>query len=90
MHEIKFVVGWKEDLALAQRVTEILTDCSTITRKCEGYMWQLGSSNDWWMNFNCKTGEVTIAYRYGEANKKNMEALRTTLIWLLGAENLNK
>lgn len=59
-------------------------------KRGSGYKWQLGASNDWWMDKDFETGEYILAYRYAtESNASKMKAIRVALIWLLGLGSFN-
>lgn len=52
-----------------------------------GYRFQLGNGNDWKVDRDLRTGEWIVYYRYGTPEK--MQALRITLLFLLGIEQFN-
>lgn len=80
----------EDDEVIIQRVASIIIGNKDIFRKESGYRWQLGSGNDWKMDRDTITGEFIISYRYGHGRKKEMLALRMTIIWLLGFDSFNE
>jgi hypothetical protein len=101
MQEIRFNAGnhlreqvtdkdaW--DMEIVKRVEQIVCGTGTITEKDSGYRWNIGETNDWKMDRDPKTGEFIVAYRYGMGpNLSNMEAVRTTIIFVMALEPFNK
>ncbi len=93
-NEIRFKINPNhikpEDIVyILERVAQIVIDTKRYYAQTSGYQWVLGTTNDWWMNFDATTNEFTLAYRYGHIRQPEMQALRTTLIWLLGFKMFN-
>jgi len=101
MQEIRFYAGnhlreqaddkdaW--DMEVVERVEQIVCGTGQITEKDTGYRWNLGITNDWKMDRDPQTGEFIVAYRYGMGpNLPNMEAVRTTIIFVMGLEPFQK
>lgn len=67
MFEVKFIARAKlSEEYIAERLAKIVgfEDFCPPFKKDSGYKWQLNGTNDWWMDFNPETREVTLAYRY--------------------------
>jgi hypothetical protein len=95
MREIKFKTypgeTGERDKQLAERLSRLVDvdGGGHVYEKESGYRWQLGGNNDWWMDRDSETGEIIVAYRYGEAYPGEMEALRVTIIFLLHLQDWN-
>ncbi|OGN04540.1 MAG: hypothetical protein A2831_00770 [Candidatus Yanofskybacteria bacterium RIFCSPHIGHO2_01_FULL_44_17] len=89
MNPIKFKLSADiNDEKLAKIVAKILLRDDVIVGK--NGCWALGSDNNWWLR---KTGkeEYELKNRYGCGNRPEvLQAIRTLIIYLLGAEDLNK
>ena len=93
MYEIWFKLGprHKDDEWLIGRIATIITGEDTFFVKESGYRWVLDPGNNWFMDRDSITGEFILAYRYsGSHNKEQMDALRVTILWLLGLGKYNK
>lgn len=77
------------EMEILKAIALKITGRPNVNLQDSGYRWSLGWGNDWWMDKDLETGEFILAFRYGENKQKEMEALRTVLIWLLGLERYN-
>ena len=93
-NEVKFVVErWKKLSNRAQIVAEYVAGVINPAQdqKVPAYWderadhWQLGNSNDWWMNFDNETSEVKLRYRYGGTpeSEEALLSLAKYLEWAL-------
>jgi hypothetical protein len=73
----------------ARRVAMLVQGEDIIYRQDTGYVWTLGSSNDWFLDIDESTQEFVLAHRrYFEQEK--WDQLRVVLIWLLHLEPYNR
>ncbi|MCX6745196.1 MAG: hypothetical protein NTX82_06780 [Candidatus Parcubacteria bacterium] len=95
MVEIRFKVSHQplseEDIDyVVKRVESIVCGTGNIVQKTSGSYWGLGTGNDWWLNFNPKTQEFGLSYRYDTAPSERMQALRTTIIFVMSLQPFNQ
>ena len=94
MIRFKVPAAWINDDNRSQdarlRIASILTGEGLALQKGRGVTWSLGSGNDWWLEIDPEKGEFEIRYRLGEFKnmKETMEALKTSLIFLLHIKDL--
>ena len=94
MLEIRFKgrPGWYPDETeyVVNRVAHIVCGSPLVFQKEHGYRWQLDGSNDWWMDFDEKTQEFLLIYRYSNrVNDVYLQSLQTAIPWLLGCQDFN-
>jgi len=91
-NEIRFKANPNyKDEDVVKFVEQIVCGTGSIFEKQGGYRWQLGPSNDWWMDKDQQMGEFILACRYGSGgNAIYMQLLYHLIIWRLGAERFNE
>ena len=87
--EIRFRANprFQDENWIIYRIAKIVCHRPAIEVQDQGYKWTLDNSKDWKMDRDSKTGEYILSYRYGR--QREMEALRTSIIWLLGLADFN-
>ena len=85
---IKVPENWSESdvKTVLDRVARVVSFNQNEARpKTDGYEFSLdGMGNDWWGKFDRESRELVVAYRYGHARQKELEALQTIIRWLFG------
>ena len=75
---------------MIERIAHLICDIPRVHLQEEGHKWALDDSNDWKMDFDVRTEEYIISYRYGGGgNISRMEKLRDTILWRLDIEHHN-
>jgi len=68
-------------------VARIIDYAGKLIPKEGGYAFMIGTSNDWWIGYGYKPGEMIVARRYGD--KEFMGKLREVLIKVMDLERFN-
>jgi len=93
--EIRFRIGrfYKEEGAaaiekdIAERVARIIDWQGLLIEKDHGYRWNIGSSNDWWMDKGDHPDEFKVVHRY--LSDADLGWVRVAIIRALRLEQFN-
>jgi hypothetical protein len=94
MSEIRFKVSHEpldeaEINYVVNRIEAIVCGTGEVIEKTSGSHWGLGTSNDWFLDFNTQTQEFGLSHRYVAGASERMQALRTAIIFVMALEPYN-